>query len=60
MNLSTRIPSERVPLVFVSSRGLFAGHYTETHYLADGSAVSSSHNSTVGCPALSVLFSVFS
>ena len=37
------------PLVFVfSSRGLFAGHYTETHYLEDGSAVSSAHNSTVG------------
>ncbi|CAL8263374.1 unnamed protein product [Arctogadus glacialis] len=31
------------------ARGLFAGHYTETHYLEDGSAVSSSHNSTTNC-----------
>ncbi|CAL8282491.1 unnamed protein product [Merluccius merluccius] len=29
--------------------GLFAGRYTETHYLEDGSAVSSSHNSTTNC-----------
>ncbi|KAK0147895.1 Disintegrin and metalloproteinase domain-containing protein 12 [Merluccius polli] len=44
-----RISPERLLHVFVSSRGLFAGRYTETHYLEDGSAVSSSHNSTTNC-----------
>lgn len=29
-------------------RGLFASHYTETHYQEDGSAVTGSHNFTVG------------
>lgn len=28
-------------------RGLFASHYIETHYMEDGSAVSSAHNYTV-------------
>ncbi|KAJ8365523.1 hypothetical protein SKAU_G00143540 [Synaphobranchus kaupii] len=30
-------------------RGLFASHYTETHYLENGSAVTGSQNSTVNC-----------
>ncbi|MGH0157781.1 UNVERIFIED_CONTAM: hypothetical protein FKN15_037548 [Acipenser sinensis] len=34
---------------FVFSRGLFASHYTETHYLDDGSAVTVTRNSTVHC-----------
>lgn len=29
-------------------RGLFASHYTETHYREDGSAVTGAHNFTVG------------
>lgn len=28
-------------------RGLFASHYTETHYQEDGSAVTGAHNFTV-------------
>ncbi|XP_031674045.1 disintegrin and metalloproteinase domain-containing protein 12-like, partial [Oncorhynchus kisutch] len=37
-----------VPHLAVLS-GLFASHYTETHYLEDGSAVTGSHNLTMNC-----------
>lgn len=41
------------------SRGLFAGNYTETHYLEDGGAVTASHNVTV-CFKLLFCFSASS
>ncbi|XP_048047749.1 disintegrin and metalloproteinase domain-containing protein 12 isoform X1 [Megalobrama amblycephala] len=31
------------------NHGLFASHYTETHYREDGQTVSSTHNSTMNC-----------
>lgn len=39
---------ESVSFFFCSLiRGLFASHYTETHYMEDGSAVTNAHNFTV-------------
>ncbi|KAI1886983.1 hypothetical protein AGOR_G00201370 [Albula goreensis] len=41
--------SEQLVLALEKNEGLFASHYTETHYLEDGSAVTGSQNSTVNC-----------
>ncbi|XP_071247314.1 disintegrin and metalloproteinase domain-containing protein 12-like, partial [Salvelinus alpinus] len=40
---------EQLLLTLEKNHGLFASHYTETHYLEDGSAVTGSHNLTVNC-----------
>ncbi|XP_030630742.1 disintegrin and metalloproteinase domain-containing protein 12-like [Chanos chanos] len=40
---------EQLLLVLEKNEGLFASHYTETHYLEDGSAVMTSPNVTVNC-----------
>lgn len=40
--------------VCLCCRGLFASHYTETHYLEDGSAVTTSPNVTVRLQATTV------
>uniref|UniRef100_UPI003AAC84A6 disintegrin and metalloproteinase domain-containing protein 12 n=1 Tax=Centroberyx gerrardi TaxID=166262 RepID=UPI003AAC84A6 len=40
---------EQLLLALEKNEGLFASHYTETHYLEDGSAVTGSHNFTVNC-----------
>ncbi|CAL8380035.1 unnamed protein product [Gadus morhua 'NCC'] len=49
LRLLIEVEGEQLLLTLQKNEGLFAGHYTETHYLADGSAVSSSHNSTTNC-----------
>ncbi|RXN08904.1 disintegrin and metallo ase domain-containing 12-like protein [Labeo rohita] len=38
-----------VDFTLCKSRGLFASHYTETHYLEDGSAITTSPNVTIHC-----------
>ncbi|KAJ8360194.1 hypothetical protein SKAU_G00167190 [Synaphobranchus kaupii] len=40
---------EQLVLVLEKNEGLFASHYTETHYLEDGSSVTTAHNFTVNC-----------
>ncbi|KAK6482215.1 disintegrin and metalloproteinase domain-containing protein 12-like [Huso huso] len=40
---------EQLVLALEKNKGLFASHYTETHYLDDGSAVTVTRNSTVHC-----------
>uniref|UniRef100_W5MM71 ADAM metallopeptidase domain 12 n=1 Tax=Lepisosteus oculatus TaxID=7918 RepID=W5MM71_LEPOC len=40
---------EQLLLALEKNEGLFASHYTETHYLEDGTAVTSTHNVTVNC-----------
>ncbi|XP_031678004.1 disintegrin and metalloproteinase domain-containing protein 12, partial [Oncorhynchus kisutch] len=40
---------EQLLLILEKNHGLFASHYTETHYLEDGSAVTGSHNLTMNC-----------
>ncbi|XP_036378407.1 disintegrin and metalloproteinase domain-containing protein 12-like [Megalops cyprinoides] len=50
LKLLIEAESEQLVLALEKNEGLFASHYTETHYLEDGSAVSTgSHNSTVNC-----------
>ncbi|XP_062319716.1 disintegrin and metalloproteinase domain-containing protein 12-like [Osmerus eperlanus] len=40
---------KQLVLVLEKNEGLFASHYTETHYLEDGSAVITAHNVTRNC-----------
>ncbi|KAJ8264467.1 hypothetical protein GJAV_G00149500 [Gymnothorax javanicus] len=41
--------SEQLVLAVEKNEGLFASHYTETHYLENGTAVTTPPNSTVNC-----------
>ncbi|XP_063076931.1 disintegrin and metalloproteinase domain-containing protein 12-like [Engraulis encrasicolus] len=43
------VEGEQLLLQLERNEGLFASHYTETHYLEDGSAVSGSSNLTTNC-----------
>ncbi|KAJ8404828.1 hypothetical protein AAFF_G00332150 [Aldrovandia affinis] len=49
MKLLIEAESEQLVLTLEKNEGLFASHYTETHYLENGRAVTGSHNSTVNC-----------
>ncbi|XP_056153190.1 disintegrin and metalloproteinase domain-containing protein 12 [Lampris incognitus] len=40
---------EQLLLAVEKNEGLFASHYSETHYLEDGGVVTGSHNITVNC-----------
>ncbi|KAK7135078.1 hypothetical protein R3I93_018243 [Phoxinus phoxinus] len=43
------VDGEQLLLALQKNEGLFASHYTETHYLEDGSAVTTSPNVTIHC-----------
>lgn len=43
------VDGEQLLLALQKNEGLFASHYTETHYLEDGSTVTTSPNVTVHC-----------
>uniref|UniRef100_A0A3Q4MX41 ADAM metallopeptidase domain 12b n=1 Tax=Neolamprologus brichardi TaxID=32507 RepID=A0A3Q4MX41_NEOBR len=47
-NQSSRLSENKV-FFFLIDEGLFASHYTETHYREDGSAVTGAHNFTNHC-----------
>ncbi|XP_075999625.1 disintegrin and metalloproteinase domain-containing protein 12 [Genypterus blacodes] len=49
LKLLIEAEGEQLLLALEKNEGLFASHYTETHYLEDGSAVAGSHNFTVNC-----------
>ncbi|XP_029926951.1 disintegrin and metalloproteinase domain-containing protein 12 [Myripristis murdjan] len=49
LQLVVRVEGEQLVLVLEKNEGLFASHYTETHYLEDGSAVTGAHNFTNNC-----------
>uniref|UniRef100_A0A8C2DD93 ADAM metallopeptidase domain 12 n=1 Tax=Cyprinus carpio TaxID=7962 RepID=A0A8C2DD93_CYPCA len=40
---------QQLVLSLEKNHGLFASHYTETHYKEDGQTVMSTHNSTINC-----------
>nr|XP_055028006.1 disintegrin and metalloproteinase domain-containing protein 12 isoform X1 [Misgurnus anguillicaudatus] len=40
---------QRLVLSVEKNHGLFASHYTETHYKGDGQTVTNTHNSTMNC-----------
>ncbi|XP_030603289.1 disintegrin and metalloproteinase domain-containing protein 12 isoform X2 [Archocentrus centrarchus] len=50
-SLQLLVPAEGEQLILLleKNEGLFASHYTETHYQEDGSAVTGSHNVTNHC-----------
>ncbi|XP_019124860.2 disintegrin and metalloproteinase domain-containing protein 12 isoform X1 [Larimichthys crocea] len=49
LQLLVRAEGEQLILSLEKNEGLFASHYTETHYQEDGSAVTSPHNFTNNC-----------
>ncbi|XP_064176797.1 disintegrin and metalloproteinase domain-containing protein 12 [Anguilla rostrata] len=49
LKLLIEAESEQLVLALEKNEGLFASHYTETHYLENGSVVTGSPNSTVNC-----------
>ncbi|XP_038593571.1 disintegrin and metalloproteinase domain-containing protein 12 isoform X2 [Micropterus salmoides] len=49
LQLLVRAEGEQLTLLLEKNEGLFASHYTETHYLEDGSAVTGAHNFTNNC-----------
>lgn len=49
LQLLVRAEGKQLILLLEKNEGLFASHYTETHYLEDGSAVTGAHNFTNNC-----------
>ncbi|XP_058508298.1 disintegrin and metalloproteinase domain-containing protein 12 isoform X2 [Solea solea] len=49
LQLLVRAEGEQLILLLEKNEGLFASHYTETHYQEDGSAVTGAHNFTNNC-----------
>ncbi|XP_056291382.1 disintegrin and metalloproteinase domain-containing protein 12 [Pseudoliparis swirei] len=49
LQLLVRAEGEQLILLLERNEGLFASHYTETHYREDGSAVTGAHNFTNNC-----------
>ncbi|XP_055758438.1 disintegrin and metalloproteinase domain-containing protein 12-like isoform X4 [Salvelinus fontinalis] len=49
LKLVVEAEGEQLVLALEKNQGLFASHYTETHYLDDGSAVTGAHNFTKNC-----------
>ncbi|XP_028278923.1 disintegrin and metalloproteinase domain-containing protein 12-like isoform X2 [Parambassis ranga] len=49
LQLLVSVEGEQLVLLLEKNEGLFASHYTETHYLKDGSAVTGAHNFTNNC-----------
>ncbi|XP_062257686.1 disintegrin and metalloproteinase domain-containing protein 12 [Platichthys flesus] len=49
LQLLVRAEGEQLILFLEKNEGLFASHYTETHYRDDGSAVTGAHNFTNNC-----------
>ncbi|XP_018552431.1 disintegrin and metalloproteinase domain-containing protein 12 isoform X2 [Lates calcarifer] len=49
LQLLVRAEGEELILLLEKNEGLFASHYTETHYREDGSAVTGAHNFTNNC-----------
>ncbi|KAM9559068.1 disintegrin and metalloproteinase domain-containing protein 12 isoform 1-T1 [Salvelinus alpinus] len=49
LRLVVEAEGEQLVLALQKNKGLFASHYTETHYLEDGSPVTGAHNSTKNC-----------
>ncbi|KAF7661478.1 hypothetical protein LDENG_00260940 [Lucifuga dentata] len=49
LKLLIEAEGEQLRLALEKNERLFASHYTETHYLEDGRAVTGSHNVTVNC-----------
>ncbi|XP_034753703.1 disintegrin and metalloproteinase domain-containing protein 12 isoform X1 [Etheostoma cragini] len=49
LQLLVRAEGEQLILMLEKNEGLFASHYTETHYREDGSAVTGAHNFTNNC-----------
>ncbi|XP_046885169.1 disintegrin and metalloproteinase domain-containing protein 12-like isoform X2 [Hypomesus transpacificus] len=49
LQLLVEAEGQQLVLVLEKNEGLFASHYTETHYLEDGSAVITAHNVTSNC-----------
>nr|XP_020460047.1 disintegrin and metalloproteinase domain-containing protein 12-like isoform X1 [Monopterus albus] len=49
LQLLLRAEGEQLILLLEKNEGLFASHYTETHYREDGSAVIGAHNFTNNC-----------
>ncbi|XP_068576844.1 disintegrin and metalloproteinase domain-containing protein 12 isoform X1 [Cebidichthys violaceus] len=49
LQLLVSAEGEQLILLLEKNEGLFASHYTETHYREDGSAVTGAHNFTNNC-----------
>ncbi|XP_051233905.1 disintegrin and metalloproteinase domain-containing protein 12 isoform X2 [Dicentrarchus labrax] len=49
LQLLVQAEGEQLILLLEKNEGLFASHYTETHYREDGSAVTGAHNFTNNC-----------
>ncbi|XP_034040247.1 disintegrin and metalloproteinase domain-containing protein 12 [Thalassophryne amazonica] len=49
LHLLVHAEGEQLLLLLEKNEGLFAAHYTETHYQEDGSAVTGAHNVTDNC-----------
>ncbi|XP_069395074.1 disintegrin and metalloproteinase domain-containing protein 12 isoform X2 [Paralichthys olivaceus] len=49
LQLLVRAEGEQLILLLEKNEGLFASHYTETHYRDDGRAVTGAHNFTNNC-----------
>ncbi|XP_072293187.1 disintegrin and metalloproteinase domain-containing protein 12 isoform X2 [Eucyclogobius newberryi] len=49
LQLLVEADGEQLILSLVKNEGLFASHYTETHYREDGSTVTGAHNFTNNC-----------
>uniref|UniRef100_A0A671UNZ6 ADAM metallopeptidase domain 12 n=1 Tax=Sparus aurata TaxID=8175 RepID=A0A671UNZ6_SPAAU len=49
LQLLVNAEGEQLILLLERNEGLFASHYTETHYREDGSAVTGAHNFTNNC-----------
>ncbi|XP_011601535.2 disintegrin and metalloproteinase domain-containing protein 12 isoform X1 [Takifugu rubripes] len=49
LRLLVQAEGEKLILLLEKNEGLFASHFTETHYREDGSAVTSAHNVTNNC-----------
>uniref|UniRef100_A0A8C7Z7P9 ADAM metallopeptidase domain 12b n=1 Tax=Oryzias sinensis TaxID=183150 RepID=A0A8C7Z7P9_9TELE len=49
LQLEVAAENQVLVLLLEKNEGLFASHYIETHYMEDGSAVSSAHNYTKNC-----------
>ncbi|KAM7408559.1 hypothetical protein PAMA_002331 [Pampus argenteus] len=49
LQLMVRAEGEQLTLLLEKNEGLFASHYTETHYREDGSTVTGAHNFTNNC-----------
>ncbi|XP_051502053.1 disintegrin and metalloproteinase domain-containing protein 12 [Myxocyprinus asiaticus] len=49
LHILIQTEGQQLILSVEKNHGLFASHYTETHYREDGQTVSSTHNSTMNC-----------